>query len=149
MTIPRALPAFDPLKGKPQNKPFADAMRAAMAKGGRTQSSVAKGMWGLELNGRGAKNRDRIGKYLAGISLPEPGNHKLLETELGLQAGHLESLLPRTAPKATARTQRSPITAYGQLGLADDDLLLLLNFHRLREDDQTAVLAEIFRRLAT
>jgi transcriptional regulator with XRE-family HTH domain len=58
-----------------------------MLKQGLSASEVARRVWGSTKDKRGydvARNRDRIGHYLAGTSYPEPENLQLLADALGL-----------------------------------------------------------------
>jgi hypothetical protein len=54
---------------------------------GMSASDLARAVWGTSTDNRGyqvAKNRDRIGHYLAGVSYPEAVNLRKIEAALGL-----------------------------------------------------------------
>ena len=96
----------------PEYAPFVNALRAAMLKHGLNASEVARRVWGSTKDTRGydvARNRDRIGHYLAGTSYPEPDNLAKLAEALDLPvedladrptrhaAGRRRDVLPRAA----------------------------------------------------
>ena len=59
---------------RPEYRKFAIALRDAMAAKGLTASEVARRIWGQTKDRRGyqvARNRDRIGNYLAATSYPK------------------------------------------------------------------------------
>jgi transcriptional regulator with XRE-family HTH domain len=73
-------------------KPFADALRATMTRQGLNASEVARRIWGTTKDKRGydvARNRDRIGAYLAGTSYPEPENLEKLAAALNIPVEEL------------------------------------------------------------
>ena len=77
---------------RPEYAAFADTLRAAMLKHGLSASEVARRIWGPTTDKRGytvAKNRDRIGHYLAGASYPEPDNLIELAKAVGLDVQDL------------------------------------------------------------
>jgi len=95
------------LKPRPEYKPFADALREAMTKGNLSASEVARRVWGITKDRRGydvARNRDRIGHYLAGTSYPEPENLKELANAVGLTVEDLA--IDRPEPAAGTRSPR-------------------------------------------
>src|SRR5580765_5276428 len=95
------------LKPRPEYKPFADALREAMTKGNLSASEVARRVWGITKDRRGydvARNRDRIGHYLAGTSYPEPENLKGLANAVGLTVEDLA--IDRPEPAAGTRSPR-------------------------------------------
>lgn len=66
---------------------FARALRDAMNRQNLSASEVARRIWGTATDKRGyevAKNRDRIGHYLAGTSYPEPENLVKLANAVGV-----------------------------------------------------------------
>ena len=71
---------------------FADALRKAMVEQNLTASEVARRVWGTSKDRRGydvAKNRDRVGLYLAGTSYPEPANLEKLAAAVGVPVDEL------------------------------------------------------------
>ena len=81
-----------PLTMRAEYKPFADVLRAAMTKDKLSASEVARRVWGTVKDSRGydvARNRDRIGHYLAGASYPEPENLVRLADAVGLTVAEL------------------------------------------------------------
>lgn len=63
-----------------------------MVQRGLSQSDLAREVWGTTTDTRGytvAKNRDRIGAYLRGESLPEPQNLARLAEALGTKTEEL------------------------------------------------------------
>jgi transcriptional regulator with XRE-family HTH domain len=66
---------------------FAERLREAMQREGLNASDVARRVWGEIQDKRGyyvARNRDRIGFYLAGVSFPEDENLRKLAEAVGL-----------------------------------------------------------------
>jgi hypothetical protein len=77
---------------RPEYLAFAAVLRAAMERLGLNSSEVARRVWGVTKDTRGyevAKNRDRIGHYLAGASYPEPGNLVKLADVIGVPVAEL------------------------------------------------------------
>ena len=142
--------SFDADKGKPENKPFADAVRAAMTKLGLSQSDLAGKVSGYEQDARGrsvARNRDSVGHYLRGTRVPERDTVAKLESALDLPAGELDKLLPK-ARAAPSRNNNLPLDERLILLLPQDERLLLLNYRQLRKEDRPGVLALIYQLLA-
>jgi hypothetical protein len=86
--IPRRSPA-----PRPEFHAFAKRVREAMLAHQMSASDLARAIWGTVKDYRGydvARNRDRIGHYLAGISYPEPENLKKLADALGLAMEELQ-----------------------------------------------------------
>jgi len=80
------------LQPRPEYKPFADALRVAMARSQKTASDLAREIWGSTTDKRGysvGRNRDRIGHYLNGTSYPEPDNLEKLARALGIPVSEL------------------------------------------------------------
>ena len=78
---------------RPEYAPFATALQQAMLKNKLSASEVARRIWGESTDSRGyavAKNRDRIGHYLAGTSYPEPKNLAELAKAVGVPVEELE-----------------------------------------------------------
>ena len=78
---------------RPEYVPFTEALRSAMLKQKLSASEVARRVWGPATDTRGytvAKNRDRIGHYLAGTSYPEPENLVKLAEALNLPVEDLQ-----------------------------------------------------------
>jgi hypothetical protein len=80
----------DPDPQPPQQKPnklhFAKALGEAMRRANLSPSDVARLVWGTMTDKRGyevARNRDRIGHYLKGVSFPEPENLQRLADAVG------------------------------------------------------------------
>ena len=73
----------------------------AMEAKGLNASNLARQVWGETTDNRGykvAKNRDRIGHYLAGVSFPEEDNLQRLAAALGLPYEELAVTKPPTGP---------------------------------------------------
>jgi hypothetical protein len=86
---------------KPEYKPFADALRSAMERLDMSASELARQIWGTTVDNRGrtvARNRDRVGHYLAGTSYPEPDNLEKLASALGVPVETLTIERPAGAP---------------------------------------------------
>lgn len=80
------------IEPRPEYKPFADALRAAMTRAGIKASEVARRMWSTTTDRRGytvARNRDRIGHYLNGTSYPGPDNLRRLADAVGVSVEDL------------------------------------------------------------
>jgi transcriptional regulator with XRE-family HTH domain len=85
---------------------FANTLRNAMAEQQMTQSDVARAVWGNTTDPRGyqvAKNRDRIGAYLAGTGYPSKETLPKLCKAVGLSMDKLPPATRSTAPRAGAR----------------------------------------------
>jgi len=77
---------------KPEFAEFARTLRAAMADKGMNASDLARAIWGTVDDPRGypvAKNRDRIGAYLAGTGYPSRETLPKLCEALGLDIATL------------------------------------------------------------
>ena len=71
---------------------FAKTLQACMQQAGLNNSDLARCVWGTTTDNRGitvARNRDRIGRYLAGTSYPNPGNLWKIAGALGVPLEHL------------------------------------------------------------
>jgi hypothetical protein len=93
-------------KTHPEYQPFAEALRQAMIKGKLSASEVARRVWGETTDKRGykvAKNRDRLGHYLAGTSYPEPSNLVLLAKAVDVPVETLKVERPEPNPGSRAR----------------------------------------------
>lgn len=93
---------------QPKYQRFAEALKQAMIKGNLSASEVARRMWGTTKDKRGytgARNRDRIGHYLAGTSHPEPENLQKLADAIGVSVEELKS--ERQPVNSTAPRSRS------------------------------------------
>ena len=89
-------------------RPFAAALRAAMSKKGMSASDVARDIWGDATDRRGynvAKNRDKIGLYLAATAYPD-------EETIGHLARVLDVSVEELAGKMVQETSVS-VTAPG------------------------------------
>ena len=77
---------------RPENLVFARTLREAMAVKNMTHSDLARAVWGTSPDPRGypvAKNRDRIGSYLAGTGFPSKETLPKLAAALGLSVDEL------------------------------------------------------------
>lgn len=86
------------MSATPQYGDFAAWLSAKMAERGFNQSELARRIWGTIKDSRGydvARNRDRIGHYLAGTSYPS------LDTRYKL--GEVLSVFPDDIPGTTSR----------------------------------------------
>jgi hypothetical protein len=82
---------------RPEYMAFADKVRDAMNRKGLSASDVARLVWGSTKDARGtvvARNRDRMGAYLAGVSLPDPTNLEALGQVLDIPVAELELTFP-------------------------------------------------------
>ena len=94
-------------RARPEYAPFAQALQHAMLKNKLSASEVARRVWGTTTDSRGyevARNRDRIGHYMAGTSYPEPENLELLAKAIGVSTDELT--IERPDPPAVARVTR-------------------------------------------
>lgn len=76
---------------RPELEPFAMRLRQGM--NGRTNSAIAREVFGTIKDSRGydvAKNRDRIAAYLNGIAYPEPENLQKLADAMGIPIEELQ-----------------------------------------------------------
>lgn len=95
-----------PARLRPEYAPFAQALQQAMLKEKVSASEVARRIWGTTKDSRGydvARNRDRIGHYLAGTSYPEPENLELLAKAVGVSVEDLT--IERPDPPVVPRRQ--------------------------------------------
>lgn len=87
--------------GRPDYLAFAETLRTAMQEKGLNASDVARKVWGEIKDSRGylvARNRDRIGYYLAGVSFPEDENLRKLADAVGLSYEKLAMTKPPSGP---------------------------------------------------
>jgi transcriptional regulator with XRE-family HTH domain len=92
-------------------KRFSEKLCAAMTQTGLSASQLARKIWGEEKNSRGAtaaKNRDRVGLYMKGLSYPQPATMKQLADAIGIP---IEELVP---PPRIARKPREPRARAGK-----------------------------------
>ena len=79
---------------RPENLLFAERLSAAMkSKNNMSPSDLAKLVWGTTKDRRGyivARNRDRVGHYLAGTSYPDPANLEQIAKVLDIPLDELE-----------------------------------------------------------
>lgn len=76
---------------RPELQPFAARLRQAM--NGRTNSDLAREVWGTIKDSRGydvPKNRDRVAAYLDGRARPEPDNLAKIANVLGIPIEELQ-----------------------------------------------------------
>lgn len=111
----------DPDPQPPQQKPnklhFAKALGEAMRRANLNSSDVARSVWGTMRDKRGyevARNRDRIGHYLKGVSFPEPENLQRLADAVGCSVEELTAS-PVGGESASGQTSRSARHPPGQL----------------------------------
>lgn len=79
---------------------FSEKLIELMKKRKMSKSDLARAIWGEVVDYRGykvAKNRDRIGHYLSGRSLPEKENMAKIAKTLGTTVAELEALRPPPA----------------------------------------------------
>jgi len=77
---------------RPENLAFAKKLREAMAEKQMSASDLARAIWGTSPDPRGypvAKNRDRIGTYLAGTGFPSKESLPKLAAALGISVDDL------------------------------------------------------------
>ena len=101
--LSRSRHAFISTNTKAEYLPFAKILREAMMRNGLSASEVARRVWGTSKDNRGydvAKNRDRIGHYLAGTSYPEAKNLCKLALAVGLTAEDLAIERPLNLTRA-------------------------------------------------
>lgn len=75
-------------------------------------SEVARRVWGTTVDSRGrtvARNRDRIGHYLAGTSYPEPDNLEALAKAVDVSVEALSIERAASTPAPRARNHRPPV----------------------------------------
>lgn len=93
---------------RPEYQAFAEKLNALMRERDLSPSEVARRTWGSNTDSRGysvARNRDRIGHYLAGTSYPGEINLKKLADVLGVP---VETLAIERPPSGAPQTQLSP-----------------------------------------
>jgi len=86
---------------RPEYEAFAARLREAMSAQNLSASEVARRMWGETQDRQGrrsARNRDRISRYMAATSYPEPDNLARLAAAVGVPAAELAVTKP--APSA-------------------------------------------------
>jgi hypothetical protein len=96
-------------------------------------SEVARRVWGSTKDKRGydvARNRDRIGHYLAGTSYPEPENLQLLADALGLAVEDLAIDRPIPIVGTGGGSRRQPADVHFTM-LADQPDKARMQFDRV------------------
>lgn len=100
-TKPESRPSAPPALVEPQRKlpaprpelrEFARVLNTKMLEKGLSASDLARMIWGTTTDYRGykvARNRDRIGNYLAGVSYPNHENLHQIAVALGVDVGDL------------------------------------------------------------
>jgi transcriptional regulator with XRE-family HTH domain len=99
---------------RPEYQAFAEKLSAIMAKLGLSPSEVARRTWGSHTDKRGysvARNRDRIGHYLAGTSYPGEINLKKLADVLGVPVETLAIERPTDSAQSGAGRAHGPAQA--------------------------------------
>jgi hypothetical protein len=118
---------------RPELAQFARTLLEAMLRKKMNASSVARAVWGTTTNKEGftvAKNRDRIGQYLAGASYPKPETLVLLAKALDLDPASLRvDNLPGAGP--TARAQAMAPTEVNMVVMAGYAGFALLQINKL------------------
>ena len=92
-------------------------------------SDVARKVWGEIKDGRGynvARNRDRIGYYLAGVSFPEDENLRKLADAVGLAYEALAMTKPPSGPSVSS-TSGVGFGGVSRRGMLDTQLAILNN----------------------
>lgn len=104
---------------------FARRLHDALTAKGMSQSDLAREIWGSTQDTRGytvAKNRDRIGSYLRGESVPEPQNLARMAEALGTTP---EDLAPDIAAATVDR--ENPELAFTMVAGHPDKVHLQVN----------------------
>lgn len=107
------------------NYDFAAKLRELMARRRLNASDLARQVWGEIKDQRGymvARNRDRIGHYLSGVSFPEEANLRKLADVLGVSYEDLIMTKPVTGP-----VSRALLPGQNNNRNADTSLLILNN----------------------
>jgi transcriptional regulator with XRE-family HTH domain len=127
-------PEAPPRRGvalRPEYLEFAERLREAMQREGLNASDVARRVWGEIKDRRGylvARNRDRIGYYLAGVSFPEEENLRKLADAVGLSYEALAVTKPLSGPSSSSSTSG---VGFGggtkSRGMLDTQLAILSN----------------------
>lgn len=102
---------------RPEYRPFAEALRAALRRKGMSASDVAREIWGSTTDRRGysvAKNRDRIGLYLNATAYPDEESLKELARVLDVTMEELTVKQVRTAVNAVAPGANLFIQSYAR-----------------------------------
>jgi|SRR5215469_825154 len=97
----------DEAKSEMTTKTFAETLRALMLKNKMSASDLAREVFGTIKNNKGykvARNRDRIGHYLAGTSFPEKEN--LIKIAKALNVA--PEVLTKAQPAPPVRESRHP-----------------------------------------
>lgn len=112
-----------------------------MEKLGISASEVARRTWGTTVDSRGrtvARNRDRVGHYLAGTSYPEPDNLEALAKAVEVPVEALAIERPASAPPVP-RPARMPagntLTWTRVPNPADEPKFVRLQFDQVLEED--------------
>jgi transcriptional regulator with XRE-family HTH domain len=108
---------------------FAERLREAMQREGLNASDVARRVWGEIQDKRGyyvARNRDRIGFYLAGVSFPEDENLRKLAEAVGLSYEALAVTKPSAGPSSSS-TSGVGFGGSKRHGMLDTQLAILSN----------------------
>jgi transcriptional regulator with XRE-family HTH domain len=108
---------------------FAERLREAMQREGLNASDVARRVWGEIKDRRGylvARNRDRIGYYLAGVSFPEEENLRKLADAVGLSYEALAVTKPLSGPSSSS-TSGVGFGGTKSRGMLDTQLAILSN----------------------
>jgi hypothetical protein len=91
---------------RPELAGFARTLNDALRAKGMSPSDLARAVWGSTRDYRGylvAKNRDRVGNYLAGVSYPSADNLAAIAKAVGLKLDALAVKAPAGEPAAELR----------------------------------------------
>jgi transcriptional regulator with XRE-family HTH domain len=115
---------------RPELQPFAARLRQGM--NGRSNSALAREVWGTIKDSRGydvAKNRDRVAAYLKGSAYPEPENLAKIADVLGIPIEELqikEGKQPKE-PKQPTRLKTEHDSGHSGLTLSIGDWVIVIH----------------------
>jgi hypothetical protein len=107
------LPGRKNIPAKPEYATFAKLLRGAMLNRKMNASDLARAIWGTTTDPRGyevAKNRDRVGAYLAGTGYPSRETLPKLCEAVGLDPSLIPMPTRSSAPREFAGTPDVTIT---------------------------------------
>jgi len=126
----------------PVNREFAARLRDIMNKKGLSASDLARSIWGDVTNDRGytvARNRDRVGKYLRGHSIPDTKNLLAISRALDVAP---DDLIPERNQSPLTGSQGATVNLTAVPGAIGQSLL------ELRVILPTSLAAEIIALIA-
>lgn len=106
-------------------KEFSHNLEQALIRKGWSQADLARQIWGTytEKNGyEGAKNRDRISRYVRGQAFPDPQTLAQIASKLGVP---IEDLAPAQVPASLQ--ERAPQIAITQVAGYPDKVHLVID----------------------